>query len=53
MDTKERELSEAKKPVGIAENASDTWMAWIYNTTFTGTREACIDWLRGNGEETL
>ncbi len=38
------------KSVDLNRNSDGTWTARIFDVTFTGTREACLDWLRGNGE---
>ena len=39
------------KSVGLYQDKNGQWIAWIFNQTFTGTREECIAWLRMNGEE--
>lgn len=39
------------KSVDLWQNSDGTWTARIFDTTYTGSREQCIDWLRANGEQ--
>lgn len=39
------------KSIALSQNPDGSWTARIYGTTYTGTYEACVDWLRGNNEE--
>ena len=39
------------KPVEITRNADGSYTARIYSTTYTGTYEQCVAWLRAHGEE--
>lgn len=39
------------RAVDLSRNADGTWTARIYGTSYTGTREACLAWLRAHGEE--
>ena len=36
------------KAVELTRNPDGTWTARIYSITFTGTYEACCEWIRGN-----
>lgn len=38
------------KSVDLWRNPDGSWTARIFSVTFTGTREACLTWLRANGE---
>lgn len=38
------------KAVRLEPNSDGTYTAWIYCTSFTGSREQCIHWLAGHGE---
>ena len=39
------------KSVELTDNHDGTWTARIFSITYTGTREECVAWIRGNGEE--
>lgn len=41
--------SEKRKMVELYKN-EDSWTARIFSTTFSGTREKCVEWLRANNE---
>lgn len=38
------------KSVDLYRNADGTWTARIFDLTYSGTREACVQWLRNQGE---
>lgn len=35
----------------LERNADGTWTARIFSSSFTGTYNECLAWLRANGEE--
>lgn len=39
------------KSVDLTLNSDGSYTARIYDTTYTGTYEACVQWLRNNGEQ--
>ena len=38
------------RAVDLSPNPDGSWSARIFELTFTGTYEACLAWLRSNGE---
>lgn len=40
-----------RRPVSLDRNDDGTWTASIYSTTFSGSYEECVAWLRANGEQ--
>ena len=36
--------------VDLYQNSDGTWTARIFNQTYSGTYEQCVNWLRWNGE---